>query len=118
MNQQSRDRVFAAVRAGWGAVLVLCPDAVVGSASGRSPTSATRVVARILGARHLAQAAAGLEWHSQTARDLGLATDMLHALTGLGFAMLPTGWRRGALLDASLAAAFAATSADSAERNQ
>ncbi len=109
MNQQSRARlVVAGLRAGWGAVLVLQPNPVVRAASGRTPTDAARTVARILGARHLLQALAGLRWHSAAARDLGLATDMLHALTGLGFAALPTQWRRAALLDTALASGFAA----------
>lgn len=111
MSAQTRRYVFAAVRAGWGAALVLRPDQVVRTASGQSPTTASRAVARILGIRHLAQAAATLHWHSRTARDLGLATDLLHAGTGLGLAVLSTRWRRGALIDASLATAFAATSA-------
>ena len=109
MNRQSRARLLVAgCRAGWGAVLVLQPHPVVRAASGRTPTEAARTVARILGARHLLQALASLRWSSATARDLGLATDMLHALTGLGFAALPTTWRRAALLDASLASGFAA----------
>jgi hypothetical protein len=113
MTTPTRGYVFAAARAGWGTVLVLWPDLVIRVASGQPSTTASRVVSRILGGRQLIQAAAILRWHSRTARDLSLTTDLLHAGTGLGLALLSTKWRRGALVDAAIATAFAATSARS-----
>lgn len=110
MNERTWRTGFAGARAGWGIALLLAPDRIVRVLSGRPPTTAARVVARVLGARQLTQACASSLWPGSTARELGLVTDVLHSLSGLAFALLPTRWRRGALLDASLAALFAAGS--------
>lgn len=110
MNERTWRTGFAGARAGWGIALLLAPDRIVRVLSGRPPTTAARVVARVLGARQLTQACASALWPGSTARALGLVTDVLHSLSGLAFALLPTRWRRGALLDASLAALFAAGS--------
>ncbi len=90
----------------WGAFLLVKPGralALLGAAdSGRG----SRGVLRILGARHLLEAAAERHWGS-TARKFGVGVDAAHAGTALGFAMLDRRWRRVALADAAVAAIFA-----------
>lgn len=113
MTTPTSGYAVAAARAGWGTLLVLWPDPIIRATSRQPPTTASLVVARILGVRQLIQAATILRWHSRTAQNLGMATDLLHASTGVGLALLSTRWRRGALVDATLATAFAAMSAQS-----
>lgn len=107
MRQQRRPWIFGAVRAGWGTALLLYPDVLVKAASGRMPTETSRVVARVLGVRQLLQAAVTLRLPSRTVRELGVATDALHAATGLAVAVLRTPWRRLAILDTTIATTFA-----------
>jgi hypothetical protein len=110
-RQPSRRWIFGAVRAGWGTALILYPDVLVKVASGRTPTNTSRVVARVLGARQILQAAVTLRWPSRTVRDLGVVTDALHAASGLAFAVPRTPWRRLAFLDSTVAATFATVGA-------
>jgi hypothetical protein len=94
-----------AVRTAWGALLLLAPDPVLRRVAGqRTPDPRARAVLRVLGARHLAQAAA----LPVLPAGLGAAVDALHAATAAALALLAPRWRRGALLDTAVATGFAA----------
>lgn len=97
------------VRLAWGLFLVGAPGRAVRLLGG-TPTQGAKTVARVLGARHLAQAAV-------EARDGGrhrlllAAVDWTHAGSGLVLALLDRRWRRPALTDATLATAFGVSTA-------
>jgi hypothetical protein len=61
---------------------------------------------RILGARHLVEAAAELHYGS-AARAIAAGVDALHAASAVGFALFDQPWRRAALVDAAVATGFA-----------
>jgi hypothetical protein len=122
------------VRAGYGAGLVVAPGvlirltagpgAVAGHPGGRGEAAAqreagarrARLVARVLGVRHLAQAAftAGTEW-ADPGNPLplggGAAVDVLHAASMFGLGAVDRRVRRTALTDALLETALAAAGA-------
>ncbi|GAA3223728.1 hypothetical protein GCM10017691_11010 [Pseudonocardia petroleophila] len=98
----------ATVRAVWGAVLLAAPDAVFVLATrprSDEPRRA-RAVLRVLGARHLAQAGLVVLRPGPGVSAVSAAVDGVHAATCLGLAALDRRWRRPALLDAAVAAAF------------
>ncbi len=123
------------VRAGYGVGLVVAPGTLIkltggpgavsrdppggrGEAAARAEAGAARarMVARVLGVRHLAQAAftAGTEW-ADPGNPLplggGAAVDALHAASMLGLGALDRRVRRTALTDALLETALAAAGA-------
>jgi hypothetical protein len=102
---------FVAVRAGYGAILLLAPDRVSRRATGRTPDRISRAVVRILGARHLTQAVMSIGTSSRVVQALGAEVDALHSLSMLGLAAVDPPRRRGALIDAAIAGCFAATGA-------
>ena len=102
---------FVAVRAGYGAILLLAPDRVSHWATGQSPDRTSRAVMRILGARHLIQAVATIGTSSRVMQALGAEVDALHSLSMLGLAAFRPSHRRDALIDAVVAGCFAATGA-------
>jgi hypothetical protein len=99
--------VTAAVRAGWAGALLLVPAQSL-RAGGRAPASAV-AVARILGLRHLAQAAASALAPTAPVAGLGAVIDTLHTGTCIGLAVMSPRWRRVALLDAAVETGFAAS---------
>lgn len=94
------------VRVGWGAFLVAAPGVVLRSAGG-TDEAASRWVVRVLGLRHLIEAAVEAP-HGRDVRRVGAAVDAIHAATALAFGLLDRRWRRPALADAMVAAGFAA----------
>ena len=72
---------------------------------------APRLVMRMLGGRHLIQAAAEFRLGGR-AREMGILVDLLHGATSVVFASSPPPWRRAALIDASVATGFAASRCD------
>jgi hypothetical protein len=92
-----------AARLAYGAGLLLAPDVTAGALAGRRLDGRSRLVVRVLGARHVTQA---LVLRSQepgsTLRRLGRATDLLHAGSMALLAALAPGWERAALTDAAL----------------
>jgi hypothetical protein len=100
----------AAVRAVYGVALVAAPGPLLRLAGGGAPPGrAALVTARVLGARHLAQAAASALWPSPAVLTAGLATDLTHASSLLVLADLRPRYRRLAGTDALVASAFAVT---------
>jgi hypothetical protein len=108
-------RVLQVVRAGYGAALLLLPGPVIRLCTGRPASHRTRNVARVLGARHLVQAAvtAG-SGPSAESLGIGAAIDITHAASMAGLAVADRRVRRVTLTDAMIEIAFAAASLSSA----
>jgi hypothetical protein len=102
-------------RAGYGAALLLAPGPAIRLSTGRPAGHRTRNVARLLGARHLIQAAvtAGIG-PSAELLGLGAAVDITHAASMAGLALADRGVRRVTLTDALIETAFAAAGLSSA----
>jgi hypothetical protein len=97
--------VALTVRALWGAALVGAPAAVLERIGGPAlPPIAVRV-ARVLGARHLLQCVIEAAGGRRAAR-FGVAVDLVHAASDLGFSTLDGRWRRAALTDAAVTFGF------------
>ncbi len=104
-----------AVRAGYGAALLLVPGRVIRACTGSQAGSRTRTVARVLGARHLAQAAVTLgSGASAESLGLGAAVDITHAASMAVLALADRRVRRVTLTDALIETAFAAAGLSSA----
>jgi hypothetical protein len=99
---------FVAVRAGYGAILLLAPDRVSRWATGRSPDRTFRAAVRILGARHLTQAVMSIGASSRVVQAVGAEVDALHSLSMLGLAARDPAHRRSGVIDAVAAGCFAA----------
>jgi len=93
-----------AARLAYGTALVLAPDVTAGALAGRRLDRRARLVARVLGVRHIAQALVlrGRQPGSLPRR-AGRATDLLHAGSMALLAALAPGWERAALTEATLA---------------
>jgi hypothetical protein len=103
--------LFPAARACYGATLLCVPGLALGLCTGQAPSQRARVVARILGARHLAQAVLTL-WRPRPAVLLaGAGIDACHAASMLALAVADPRLRRAGIADGAAAAAFTATGA-------
>lgn len=111
------DRALGLARTTWGIALLAAPGLLVRTAAGRGQSS-TRAddVVRFLGGRHLLQVAVTATRTSATVLLVGAAADALHATSGVALAVLDARWRRPALLDAAMAAAFATAGLAAARR--
>jgi len=101
-------RWFAAARAAYGLALVCWPGRATRLAQGGPADGRARAVARVLGARHLAQAALTAARPSPGMLALGAGTDGAHAASMLALAAADRRRRRAAAADAAVAAACAA----------
>jgi hypothetical protein len=105
-------RVVAALpaaRACYGAALLSLPGFMTRIVAGQRAGSRARSVARLLGARHLAQAALTARPAPGAARlAIGAAADLTHAASVAGLAAADRGMRRAALADAAIEVTFAA----------
>ena len=79
-------RAAALVRAAYGASLLAAPGAVVRTVSGKPADGPSAIVARVLGARHIAQAATVGRSERRLLLAAGAATDGLHALSMVALA--------------------------------
>lgn len=96
-----------AVRVLWGATLLIAPQRVLELTQPDRPRSVVALrVLRVLGARHLVQTAVQLAGPAPVVQYLGAASDGLHALSGVGLAVLDRRWRRAALIDSVIATGF------------
>ena len=105
-----RARGIEALRVGYGLAVVLAPRRVQRT-FGVVPDSASTRVARVLGARHVAQ---GILSGAEPGREvlaLGVWVDTLHALSMLGLAVLAPARARAGLTDSAVAGTFAALGA-------
>jgi hypothetical protein len=103
--------LFPAVRACYGAVLLCAPGPVLGLSTGRPSSARARAVARILGARHLAQAVLTVWRPDPVVLAAGAGIDGCHAASMLALAAASPGARRAGLTDAVTEVAFAAAGA-------
>ncbi len=71
------------VRTGWAVTLLAAPGPLVRSVGGVDETASRRVV-RVLGARHLLEAAVAAR-HGRGVRRAGVAVDAIHAATAVAF---------------------------------
>jgi hypothetical protein len=98
-------------RAGYGLALLCAPGLLIGAATGQAASSRAKGVARLLGARHLAQAAACGAFPVRGLLAAGAAADGLHAASMLALAGADARVRRAVLADAGIEALFAASTA-------
>jgi len=99
-------RPLGAVRAGWGALQLVAPGLVAGRL-GLEMDHRARVVARVLAARQLVQAAVTAAVPTAEVRRLGIGVDALHAASMVALATVDSRRRKIALADAVVAIAFA-----------
>lgn len=92
--------LLPAARASYGVALVLAPGPVIRLATGRFPGRRARRVARVLGARHLIQAAVSSLAPLPGVLAAGAAVDAVHAASMVALAAADRGSRRAALTDA------------------
>lgn len=99
-------RAVDVARLTWGTVALLRPRWLIraaGSADGVWP----RRVTQILGARYVAQSAAGFAVSQRWVREVGGVVDLLHAASTVAFARAFPGHRRLALGSGAVAVVFA-----------
>jgi hypothetical protein len=100
--------VLEGARAAWGAALLIGPGTVLEQVHGVRADSRSIAVARLLGARHVAQATLSGTRPAPAILALGVWIDTAHAGTALAFAAAGRTRARGAILDAAVAAGWAA----------
>ena len=110
MTPAAQVRAGAAVRAGWGLLLVAAPAAVPRRSGGGSDGRAL-VVARVLGVRELLQATVTAAVPARSVVGAGAAIDAVHAVTAVGLALVDPRRRALALASAATAAGWAALGA-------
>lgn len=101
-------RALQVIRAGYGLALVLAPAPIIRLAAARPPGRRTCWAARVLGTRHLVQAALTAVAPEPAVFAVGAQVDTLHATSMLLLAAVSQSGRRAALTDALSEAAFAA----------
>ena len=94
-------------RAGYGAALLCAPGPMIGVVTGKPPSRRARQVARVLGVRHLAQAAVTVLNPGPEVVALGVVVDLLHAASMFAFAAVVPDLRDAELADALAATALA-----------
>ncbi len=103
----STRHVLPAIRACYGGVLLLAPGPMIRICTGRPATSRARNVTRVLGVRHLVQAALTAGAPPGAARlGIGAAIDLAHAASMVGLALADRGIQRAALADATIETLF------------
>lgn len=100
-------RLFGAGRTAWGLTVLCAPDRVLVAVAGRVPSYDSVQVARVLGAREIAQGAVTALAPSRRVLVWGAVVDALHATSMAGLAAVSPRHRRPALASAGLAAAAA-----------
>ena len=94
-------------RAGYGAALLCAPGPMIGVVTGQPPSRRARRVARVLGVRHLAQAAITAVNPGPEVVALGVIVDLLHAASMFAFAAVVPDLRQAELADALAATTLA-----------
>ncbi len=100
-------RSIEVLRGAWGVALLTVPARVLGAIHGVRIDTKSRTVARILGARHLTQAALSGYRPSPEVLAMGVWVDTVHALTALGLAVSDHRRIRAGLADTAIAALWA-----------
>jgi hypothetical protein len=103
-------------RAAYGIMLLIVPGPLLRLASGVPASPRGRAVARVLAARQLTQAALTAVVPGAACLAVGAQTDVAHGVSTLAWAAINRRSRRVALLDAAVAALFAAAGVADARR--
>jgi hypothetical protein len=94
-------QVLPAARACYGGILLLAPGPVIRLCTRGPASPRAQNVTRVLGVRHLVQAALTAGAPPGTARrEIGAAVDLTHATSMVGLALLDRTIRRATLADA------------------
>jgi hypothetical protein len=109
---------LTAIRAAWGTVLLLAPDAVLRSVDRRTIDPRARRVTQVLGARELLQALVASRHHSRASILSGAAVDATHAATMLALAIRRPAYRRPAVASTLTATSFAIAGLRTAAENR
>jgi hypothetical protein len=109
--------VAASGHAALGAAMALAPGPPLRLLAGRAPRRPELVVARILGLRHLAEAAALARFGGRAALGTAAAVDLIHASTAVALARRDERERRLAWCNVVSATAFAVLEAVSFGRD-
>lgn len=96
-------RFHALARIGYGSALLCCAPVMVRVLHAPRDDKWALVVARVLGARHLAQAAITLAAPSRNVVIAGSIVDALHGASGVAMSVADARWRRAAATDAAVA---------------
>jgi hypothetical protein len=99
-------RLLRVTRAAYGATLLAVPSRVLRAYGGDPADGTALVAARVLGGRHLLQAALAGSDPGPVRRYSGALVDLLHAASMFALARADSARRRPALIDGSVAAAF------------
>jgi hypothetical protein len=94
-------------RAGYGTALLCAPGPMIGVVTGQPPSPRARRTARVLGVRHLAQAAVTVWAPGPETVAVGVVVDLLHAASMFALAAAGQGPRRAELADALAASSLA-----------
>ena len=106
-------RAFLLTRACYGAILLCAPGAVIGWCSGQPASTRARTMARVLGSRHVIQAAVTAGAPNALVLRVGAQVDVAHAASmfALGAVIRPV--RRAPLADGLVAFVFSVIGAAS-----
>lgn len=110
-------RTTALVRTAWGAVLILMPERLLRAGAGRPVPASAVTAVRVLGLRHLLQAGVAAALPTRPVAGLGALVDTAHASSCIGVAAWSPRWRRAALIDLLVEAAFATSGWDVGRRS-
>ena len=102
---RARPGALAILRFGFGLALVVAPDRILLACGGEDDERA-RVVARILGVRHLIEAEVLVRHETAPVALAGAAVDGIHAATALAFGAIDRERRRMGLINAAIALFF------------
>jgi hypothetical protein len=100
-------RLLRLTRAVYGVALLIAPSQVLHAYGGDPADGTSLAAARILGGRHLVQAALIGPHPGPVRRTSGVMVDFLHAASMYAVARVDAPRRRPALIDGSIAAGFA-----------
>jgi hypothetical protein len=103
-----RIQATALLRTGWAVTLLLVPERLL-RIGGQAPPPAAISVVRVLGIRHLLQAAVSAVAPVASVAALGAVVDTVHTGTCAALAVVSPRWRRAALIDAAVESGFAAS---------
>ena len=109
-------KALPVVQAGFGMVQLAAPGLLPERLLGQRLDQRARLIARILGTRHLAQACLSGPAPTIAVLALGAEVDAAHAASMIGLAVSGPRWRRAALASAAVAAGFATAGGLAARR--
>ncbi|MFI7070748.1 hypothetical protein COO58_13730 [Micromonospora sp. WMMA1996] len=103
-------------RVAWGALLLVAPGALLRPVGPATPAALATL--RVLGARHLVQAAVTVRRPAPGTFLAGAAVDAVHALSTLALAAVDRRQRHAALADTAVAAVWAVLGATTARHEE